>query len=36
MRDPSERIARVGQGFSRMLSNMKPETAGKWYQGQSV
>lgn len=29
VRDPSERIARVGQGFSRMLSNMKPETAGK-------
>ena len=36
VRDPSERIARVGQGFSRMLSNMKPETAGKRYQGQSV
>lgn len=28
VRDPSERIARVGQGFSRMLSSMKPETAG--------
>jgi len=29
-RDPSERMARVGQGFSRMLSSMKPVT------GQSV
>lgn len=37
VRDPSERIARVGQGFSRMLSSMKPETAqGSRYQGHSV
>ena len=32
VRDPSERIARVGQGFSRMLSSMKPEN----FKGQSV
>ena len=34
LRDPAERIARVGQGFSRMLSSMKPET-GSRFQGQS-
>ena len=33
VRDPSERIARVGQGFSRMLSSMKPEN---FKGGQSV
>lgn len=37
MRDPSDRIARVGQGFSRMLSSMKPDTAqGSRFQGHSV
>lgn len=35
VRDPSERIARVGQGFSRMLSSMKPENVQKFH-GQSV
>ena len=35
LRDPSERIARVGQGFSRMLSSMKPETASR-LQGRSA
>jgi hypothetical protein len=24
-RDPNERLAKVGQGFSRMLQNLKPE-----------
>ena len=33
MRDPSERIARVGQGFSRMLSMLKPESASKFEGG---
>jgi len=28
-RDPSERIARVGQGFSKMLSMINPETLSK-------
>lgn len=27
-RDPNERIARVGQGFSKILSTMNPETLG--------
>ena len=35
LRDPAERIARVGQGFSRMLSSMKPETASR-FQGVST
>lgn len=35
LRDPAERIARVGQGFSRMLSSMKPET-GSRFQGVST
>lgn len=35
VRDPSERIARVGQGFSRMLSSMKPENMQR-FQGHSV
>lgn len=30
VRDPSERIARVGQGFSRMLQSMKPENFTKY------
>ena len=30
MRDPQERIARVGQGFSRMLSMIKPENITKF------
>lgn len=30
LRDPAERIARVGQGFSRMLSSMKPEQASRF------
>lgn len=34
LRDPAERIARVGQGFSKMLSSMKPETASR-FQGAS-
>lgn len=34
LRDPAERIARVGQGFSKMLSSMKPETASR-FQGVS-
>lgn len=25
MRDPTDRISRVGQGFSRMLASIKPE-----------
>ena len=35
LRDPAERIARVGQGFSRMLSSMKPEQASR-FQGVST
>lgn len=35
LRDPAERIARVGQGFSRMLSSMKPEAASR-FQGVST
>lgn len=35
LRDPAERIARVGQGFSRMLSSMKPETNSR-FQGVST
>lgn len=34
-RDPQERIAKLGQGFSRMLSSMKPENYQK-FQGGSV
>jgi hypothetical protein len=26
IRDPTERISRVGQGFSKMLSSLKPES----------
>lgn len=29
LRDPSDRISRVGQGFSRILSTVKPETLGR-------
>ena len=35
LRDPAERIARVGQGFSKMLSSMKPDTASR-FQGMST
>ena len=35
MRDPAERIAKLGQGFSRMLSSMKPENQPR-FQGSSV
>ena len=35
LRDPAERIARVGQGFSKMLSSMKPETVSR-FQGVST
>ena len=30
MRDPTDRISRVGQGFSRMLSSVKPEYIDKF------
>ena len=33
-RDPAERIARVGQGFSRMLSMIKPESINRYGQSQ--
>lgn len=29
-RDPNERISKVGQGFSRMLAQIKPEYAEKF------
>ena len=29
-RDPSERIARVGQGFSKMLSMLKPDSLSRY------
>ncbi len=29
-RDPSERIARVGQGFSKMLSIINPEQLSRY------
>lgn len=29
-RDPSERIARVGQGFSKMLSMINPDTISRY------
>lgn len=35
LRDPADRIARVGQGFSRMLSSMKPEQQSR-FQGVST
>ena len=38
LRDPNERIAKSGQGFSRILSSMKPEylTQPKFYPNQSL
>ena len=41
-RDPNERIARVGQGFSRMLSMLKPESMtrfekmGSHFEGEGI
>mmetsp|Transcript_26833 Transcript_26833/g.30984 ORF Transcript_26833/g.30984 Transcript_26833/m.30984 type:complete len:84 (+) Transcript_26833:1180-1431(+) len=37
-RDPNERVAKSGQGFSRILSKMKPEyvTSPNFYPGESV
>ena len=32
-RDPSERIARIGQGFSKMLSNINPDHLSQYNQG---
>jgi len=32
-RDPSERIARVGQGFSKMLSMINPDQLSQYNQG---
>jgi hypothetical protein len=29
VRDPNERMSRVGQGFSRMLASLKPEVIEK-------
>ena len=29
-RDPSDRIAKVGQGFSKMLSMLKPDSASRF------
>jgi hypothetical protein len=34
-RDPSERIARVGQGFSKMLSMINPDQLSR-YDGQQI
>lgn len=34
-RDPSERIARVGQGFSKMLSMINPDQMSK-YEGNQI
>lgn len=34
-RDPSERIARVGQGFSKMLSMLKPDSLTRYEQSKS-
>lgn len=38
LRDPNERIAKSGQGFSRILSNMKPEyvTQPNFYHHESI
>jgi len=35
LRDPNERLAKSGQGFSRILSNLKPEYVN-FYQHESV
>jgi hypothetical protein len=35
-RDPSERIARVGQGFSKMLSMIDPNQLSRFDQNQTV
>jgi hypothetical protein len=32
-RDPSERIARVGQGFSKMLSMINPDHLSQYHNG---
>ena len=34
-RDPSERIARVGQGFSKMLSMINPDQLSTYNRGMS-
>lgn len=34
-RDPSERIARVGQGFSKMLSMLKPDSLSRYEQSKA-
>ena len=35
-RDPAERIARVGQGFSKMLSMINPDQLSRYEQGSKM
>ena len=35
-RDPQERIARVGQGFSKMLSMLNPDQLSRYEQGSKM